>query len=108
MANEDPDSIPEQIRQNRPFFMVLGLAIAIAIGAFLYVLFTDPEAHDVGRNMPPTMNAPAAGAPTTDAPTTDAPTTDAPTTGTPAEGAAGGTAAATGTQTESGAAAPAN
>lgn len=98
MANEDPDSIPEQIRQNRPFFMVLGLAIAIAIGAFLYVLFTDPEAHDVGRNMPPTMNAPAAGAPTTDAPTT----------GTPAEGAAGGTAAATGTQTESGAAAPAN
>ncbi len=93
MANEDPDSIPEQIRQNRPFFMVLGLAIAIAIGAFLYVLFTDPEAHDVGRNMPPTMNAP---------------TTDAPTTGTPAEGAAGGTAAATGTQTESGAAAPAN
>ena len=75
MANEDPDSIPEQIRQNRPFFMVLGLAIAIAIGAFLYVLFTDPEAHDVGRNMPPTMNAPAAGAPTTDAPTTDAPTT---------------------------------
>lgn len=98
MANEDPDSIPEQIRQNRPFFMVLGLAIAIAIGAFLYVLFTDPEAHDVGRNMPPTMNTP----------TTDAPTTDAPTTGTPAEGAAGGTAAATGTQTESGAAAPAN
>lgn len=98
MANEDPDSIPEQIRQNRPFFMVLGLAIAIAIGAFLYVLFTDPEAHDVGRNMPPTMNTPAA----------DAPTTDAPTTGTPAEGAAGGTAAATGTQTESGAAAPAN
>ncbi len=88
MANEDPDSIPEQIRQNRPFFMVLGLAIAIAIGAFLYVLFTDPEAHDVGRNMPPT--------------------TAAPTTGTPAEGAAGGTAAATGTQTESGAAAPAN
>ena len=98
MANEDPDSIPEQIRQNRPFFKVLGLAIAIAIGAFLYVLFTDPEAHDVGRNMPPTMNTPAA----------DAPTTDAPTTGTPAEGAAGGTAAATGTQTESGAAAPAN
>ncbi len=98
MANEDPDSIPEQLRQNRPFYMVLGLAIAIAIGAFLYVLFTDPEAHDVGRNMPPTMNTP----------TTDAPTTDAPTTGTPAEGAAGGTAAATGTQTESGAAAPAN
>ena len=38
MANEDPDSIPEQFRQNRPFFMVFALAIVIAGGAFLYVL----------------------------------------------------------------------
>lgn len=59
MANEDPDSIPEQFRQNRPFFMVFALAIVIAVGAFLYVLFSDAEEKDVGRNMPPEAAAPA-------------------------------------------------
>ncbi len=49
MANEDPASIPEQVRQNRPFFMVLGLAVLIAVCAFLYVLFSNPEANDVAR-----------------------------------------------------------
>lgn len=62
MANEDPDSIPEQFRQNRPFFMVAALAIVIAVGAFLYVLSSDPEANDVGRNMPPAVSTPDAGA----------------------------------------------
>lgn len=59
MANEDPDSIPEQFRQNRPFFMVFALAIVIAVGAFLYVLFSDTEENDVGRNMPPAAASPA-------------------------------------------------
>ncbi len=62
MANEDPASIPEQVRQNRPFFMVLALAIVIAVCAFLYVLFSDPEAHDVGRVPVPEQTAPAAPA----------------------------------------------
>ena len=31
MANEDPAGIPEQIRQNRPFFLVLGLAVLIIL-----------------------------------------------------------------------------
>lgn len=57
MANEDPDSIPEQFRQNRPFFVVLALAILIAIGAFLYVLFADTETRDIGRNLPPGVSA---------------------------------------------------
>ena len=67
MANEDPDSIPEQFRQNRPFFMVFALAIVIAVGAFLYVLFSEAEENDVGRNMPPATgtSAPAATAPAT-------------------------------------------
>ena len=59
MANEEPDSIPEQFRQNRPFFMVFALAIVIAVGAFLYVLFSDTEENDVGRNMPPEAASPA-------------------------------------------------
>lgn len=62
MANEDPDSIPEQFRQNRPFFMVAALAIVIAVGAFLYVLFSDPEANDVARNPAPAVSAADAGA----------------------------------------------
>ncbi|QFG35691.1 hypothetical protein BDE18_2894 [Paracoccus pantotrophus] len=59
MANEDPDGIPEQIRQNRPFFLVLGLAFAIAIGAFLYILFLDTDSRDVTRNAPPAATTPA-------------------------------------------------
>ena len=64
MANEDPDSIPEQIRQNRPFFMVLGLGlgtravsapiaaeaplpvavgVALLLASFLYGEFTLPS-----------------------------------------------------------------
>ncbi|WP_374636551.1 hypothetical protein [Paracoccus sp. (in: a-proteobacteria)] len=72
MANEDPDSIPEQFRQNRPFFMVFALAIVIAVCAFLYVLFSDAEESDVGRNMPPEAAAPApAPAPAPAAPATN-------------------------------------
>lgn len=59
MANEDPAGIPEQIRQNRPFFLVLGLAFAIAIGAFLYILFMDTGPRDIERNLPPAVSAPA-------------------------------------------------
>ncbi len=59
MANEDPDSIPEQFRHNRPFFMVFALAIVIAVSAFLYVLFSDADEHDVGRTPVPEVSAPA-------------------------------------------------
>ncbi|ABL70013.1 MULTISPECIES: hypothetical protein [Paracoccus] len=59
MANEDPAGIPEQIRQNRPFFLVLGLAFVVSIGAFLYILFLDTDSRDVGRNAPPAVTAPA-------------------------------------------------
>ena len=65
MANEDPGSIPEQVRQNRPFFLVLGLAIAIAIITFLVVLFMDTGSKDIERNLPPAPatapQAPSAG-----------------------------------------------
>ncbi|QRZ13803.1 hypothetical protein JWJ88_03830 [Paracoccus methylovorus] len=60
MANEDPGDIPEQIRQNRPFFLVLGLAFVVSIGAFLYILFLDTESRDIERNAPPAVTAPAA------------------------------------------------
>ncbi|MTH78663.1 hypothetical protein [Paracoccus aestuariivivens] len=53
MANEDPDSIPEQFRQNRPFFMVFALAFVIALGTFLYILSRDTESRDIERNLPP-------------------------------------------------------
>ena len=62
MANEDPDGIPEQIRQNRPFFAVFAFAIIIAIGTFLFVLSRDTESTDVERNAPPTVETPAAPA----------------------------------------------
>ncbi len=58
MANEDPDGILEQIRQNRPFFLVLGLAFVVSIGAFLYILFLDTDSRDVSRNAPPAATAP--------------------------------------------------
>ena len=76
MANEDPASIPEQVRQNRPFFMVLGLAVLIAVCAFLYVLFSNPEANDVARQQAPAVAAPAA--PATPAPAAPAATANAP------------------------------
>lgn len=63
MANEDPAGIPEQIRQNRPFFLVLGLAFVIAICAFLYILFLDTGARDIERNPPPAVTTPAPDAP---------------------------------------------
>lgn len=63
MANEDPAGIPEQIRQNRPFFLVLGLAFAIIICAFLYILFIDTSDRDIERNLPPAVTAPAPQAP---------------------------------------------
>lgn len=69
MANEDPAGIPEQIRQNRPFFAVLILALLIAIGTFLFVLSRDTETKDIERNViqdpnapPPAAPAPATGA----------------------------------------------
>ena len=52
MANEDPDSIPDQFRHNRPFFLVFALAFVIAAGTFMYILFRDTEAHDIERNLP--------------------------------------------------------
>lgn len=63
MANEDPAGIPEQIRQNRPFFAVLALAFLIAVGTFLYILFLDTDAKDIERNPPPAASAPAVPAP---------------------------------------------
>ncbi|WP_018000223.1 hypothetical protein [Paracoccus sp. N5] len=63
MANEDPAGIPEQIRQNRPFFLVLGLAFVISICAFLYILFMDTSGRDIERNLPPAVTAPAPQAP---------------------------------------------
>lgn len=63
MANEDPDSIPEQVRQNRPFFAVLALAVLIAIGAFLFILSMDTESTDVGRTAAPAVAPPAAETP---------------------------------------------
>ena len=59
MANEDPAGIPEQVRQNRPFFLVLGLAFVVSIGTFLYVLSLDTEKRDIERNDPPAATAPA-------------------------------------------------
>lgn len=59
MANEDPAGIPEQIRQNRPFFAVLILALLIAIGTFLFVLSRDTESTDIERNVIHDPNAPA-------------------------------------------------
>lgn len=59
MANEDPAGIPEQIRQNRPFFLVLGLAFVIAIGSFLYILSLDTAPEDIERNAPPAVSTPA-------------------------------------------------
>ena len=50
MANEDPSGIPEQIRQNRPFFLVVILAVLIAIGTFVFILFMDTGRTDIGRN----------------------------------------------------------
>lgn len=66
MANEDPAGIPEQIRQNRPFFAVLILALLIAIGTFLFVLSRDTESTDIERNVIHDPNA--STAPSTDAP----------------------------------------
>lgn len=60
MANEDPDGIPEQVRQNRPFFAVFAFAIVVAIGTFLFVLSRDTESVDIERNAPPAAEAPAA------------------------------------------------
>lgn len=68
MANEDPAGIPEQVRQNRPFFLVLGLAFAVSIGTFLYVLSMDTEDRDIERNEPPAVTAPAEATPATPAP----------------------------------------
>lgn len=62
MANEDPDGIPEQVRQNRPFFAVFAFAIIIAIGTFLFVLSRDTESTDVERNAVPAVETPAAPA----------------------------------------------
>ncbi|MFC3571241.1 hypothetical protein [Paracoccus simplex] len=59
MANEDPAGIPEQIRQNRPFFLVLGLAFVISIGTFLFILFLDTDSKDIERNAPPAVTSPA-------------------------------------------------
>lgn len=59
MANEDPSGIPEQVRQNRPFFAVFILAILIAIGTFLFVLSRDTERTDIERNIVHDPNAPA-------------------------------------------------
>lgn len=73
MANEDPAEIPEQFRQNRPFFVVLGLAILIAVGAFLYVLSLGTESKDIERNAPPAATAPAASEPAPAAPVAEAP-----------------------------------
>ncbi|WP_347266182.1 hypothetical protein [Paracoccus sp. (in: a-proteobacteria)] len=53
MANEDPATIHEQVRQNRPFFVVLGLAVVAAIAGFLVVLSLDTEKTDIERNPPP-------------------------------------------------------
>lgn len=60
MANEDPDGIPEQVRQNRPFFAVFAFAIVVAIGTFLFVLSRDTESVDIERNAPPAAETPAA------------------------------------------------
>lgn len=68
MANEDPAGIPEQVRQNRPFFLVLALAFAVAVGAFLYILSMDTESRDIERNEPPAATAPAAPEPAAPAP----------------------------------------
>lgn len=72
MANEDPAGIPEQVRQNRPFFLVLGLAIVIAISTFLYVLSLNTEREDIERNAPPAATAPAATTPAAPAATAPA------------------------------------
>ena len=58
MANEDPSGIPEQIRQNRPFFIVLILALLIAVGTFVVILFMDTESTDIERNFSVTPPAP--------------------------------------------------
>lgn len=69
MANEDPDSIPEQVRQNRPFFLVFALAFVIAAGTFMYVLSRDTESRDIERNLPTApAAAPAAAPPAATAP----------------------------------------
>lgn len=60
MANEDPAEIPEQIRQNRPFFLVLGLAFALSVGTFLVILSLDTDSKDIERNAPPAISAPDA------------------------------------------------
>lgn len=88
MANEDPAGIPEQIRQNRPFFFVLAAAVLIAIGTFLYVLSRDTESSDIERNLPPAdLNEAPASAPAT-APDAAAPAAPVTATDAPAGGAA--------------------
>ncbi|WP_312526019.1 hypothetical protein [Paracoccus sp. (in: a-proteobacteria)] len=88
MANEDPAGIPDQIRQNRPFMLVLALALLIAVGTFLFILWQDPNENDLERTSPPAelVTPPAAEAPaaTTTAPATPAPETPAPATTAPA------------------------
>lgn len=80
MANEDPSGIPEQVRRNRPFFMVVLAALLIAVAAFLYVLSLDTSDRDIERNLPPAEltapPAPAAPAADASAPASD-PTAEA-------------------------------
>ncbi len=75
MANEDPAGIPEQLRQNRPFMLVLALAVLIAVGTFLFILWQDPNENDLERTDPPAelMTPPASQAPADEAPATEAP-----------------------------------
>lgn len=57
MSNEDPDSIPQQIRSNRPFVVALLLGVVIAIGAFLWVLAT-PKPDQLERSVIQDPNSP--------------------------------------------------
>ncbi len=83
MANEDPDGIPEQVRQNRPFFAVFAFAIVVAIGTFLFVLSRDTESVDIERNAPPAAEAPAASTESPAAPEAPAAEPDAAAPATP-------------------------
>lgn len=50
MANEDPDSIPQQVRNNRPIFIAFLVAVLIAVGTFLWVVST-PKPNELQRNI---------------------------------------------------------